>query len=90
MNSQEIIGEDMQRERGGKIGFLFGKARSQSGQAAHFRPQVQVHSFDIGRGREIEVRIPANGFALYAFERTWTIPFSVTWPESEALAEIAA
>jgi hypothetical protein len=29
MNSQKIVSENMQRERGGKVGFLFRKARRQ-------------------------------------------------------------
>src|SRR5881394_2031208 len=76
MNGREVIGEDMQRERGGKVGFLFGKARGQARHPAHPSSQTKVSAFDVSRGSQFQVGIATNRFAFDGFQLTGTIPLS--------------
>lgn len=78
MNRQEIISEDVQRERGGQIGFLFGKARSQSRESAHSRSKGQIRSFDVCRRTQFHVGPTTNRFAFDRFQVTRTIRLSAT------------
>lgn len=78
MNRSEVISENMQRQRGGEIGFLFGKAGRQSREAAHSCPKGQVRSFDVGCGSKFQVWVATNRFALDGFQVTRTVPFPTT------------
>jgi hypothetical protein len=48
MSSQEIISKDMQRQRGGEVGFLLGKARRQTCKPSHSRSHGQCESHGSG------------------------------------------
>ena len=85
MNSQEIIREDVQRERGGKVGFLLGKARRQARESSHPRSQRQITAFDM-RGRDhVGIRSSSNDCAFDALELTRTIPLAPTLNHSVVL-----
>src|SRR5260370_19622122 len=74
MNGSKVIGEDMQRERSGKVRFLFGKPRRQARESAHSCANGQIVSFNMGGLDQIFIWSTTNNFALNSFELTWTIP----------------